>query len=69
MTFDGVAREGGGREEARGVRDVVPQAEAPVFDPEPRMSFSKNHAAEKSKGVTQLLRVESKELQVHRILL
>ena len=69
MTFDGVAREGGGREEVQGVRDVVPQAEAPVIDPEPRMSFSKNHAAEKSKGVTQLLRVESKELKVHRILL
>ena len=40
-----------------------------MFDPEPRMSVSKNHAAEKSKGVTQLLRVESKELKVHRILL
>ena len=39
-----------------------------MFDPEPRMSFSKNHAAEKRKGVTQLLRVESKELKVHRIL-
>ena len=39
-----------------------------MSDPEPRMSFSKNHAAEKSKGVTQLLRVESKELKVHRIL-
>ena len=39
-----------------------------MFDPEPRMSFPKNHAAEKSKGVTQLLRVESKELKVHRIL-
>ena len=69
MTFDGFAREGGGREEVWGVRDVVPYAEALVTDPEPRMSFSKNHAAEKSKGVTQLLRVESKELKVHRILL
>ena len=40
-----------------------------MIDPGPHMSFSKNHAAEKSKGVTQLLRVESKELKVHRILL
>ena len=40
-----------------------------MIDPEPHMSFSKNHAAEKSKGVTHLLRVESKELKVHRILL
>ena len=37
-----------------------------MINPEPRMSFSKNHAAEKSKGVTQLLRVESKELKVNR---
>ena len=40
-----------------------------MFDPEPCMSFSKNHAAEKSKAVTQLLRVESKERKVHRVLL